>query len=465
LPGHASQKEGNHLSTKNPRRAAFDILLRIEKEKSFADLLLDAELSKGAIAGADRGLLTELVYGVLRRQGTLDHILGQFSNQRPAKLELTVRLLLRLGAYQVFFLDRIPDSAAVNETVKLAKEIVPRASGFINAVLRSALRGRDTITYPDAASHPAEYLAARYSHPAWLVKQWCDQLGFAQAEELAAAMSEPAPLTVRTNTLKTDRDALAARLQEEGVSCTPTMYSKQGLGISHTGSITRLPSFAEGLFTVQDESSQLAPIFLDPQEGERILDACAAPGGKTTQIAQLTGDRGEIVACDLHSKKLRLIKETCDRLGIKSVRTFTMDAALPSPALADVRFRRILVDAPCSGLGVLRRHPEGKWWRTQAELLNMATGQLAILENLATYLEPGGTLLYSTCSTSFEENENVVRRFLAAHPEFEIEDLGALFPEYAALMTKEGFFRSWPHRGGMDGFFAARMKKHDRETA
>ncbi|UFS71809.1 16S rRNA (cytosine(967)-C(5))-methyltransferase RsmB [Geomonas sp. RF6] len=452
------------MSTKNPRRAAFEILLRIEKEKSFADLLIDLELSKGAIVGADRGLLTELVYGVLRRQGTLDHILGQFSKQRPAKLELTVLLLLRLGAYQVFFLDRVPVSAAVNETVNLAKEIVPRAAGFINAVLRNALRGKDGITYPDPATQPAEYLAARYSHPTWLTRQWCDQLGFAEAEELAAAMAEPAPLTLRANTLKTDRDALAERLEKEGVSCSPTRWSKQGVRISNSGPITRLPSFAEGLFTVQDESSQLAPLFLDPQPGDRVLDACAAPGGKTTQIAQLMGDRGEICACDMHSKKLRLIKETCDRLGIQSVRTFTMDAAIPSPAISEVRFQRVLVDAPCSGLGVLRRHPEGKWWRTRAELLNLATGQLAILENLAQYLEPGGTLLYATCSTSFEENENVVQRFLAGHPEFEAENLAALFPEYSELMTKEGYFRSWPHRGGMDGFFAARLKKKGSEN-
>jgi 16S rRNA (cytosine967-C5)-methyltransferase len=215
---------------------------------------------------------------------------------------------------------------------------------------------------------------------------------------------------------------------------------------------------------VQDESSQLAPLFLDPRKGERALDACAAPGGKTTQIAQLMGDSGEIFACDVGSKKLRLIKETCDRLGIASVRTFTMDATAPSQAIKDLRFQRILVDAPCSGLGVIRRDPEGKWWKLPSDLPPLATTQLAILENLSGYLEPDGRLLYATCSTSRVENEDVVEAFLKRHPEFEVEDLRELFPSFAPLITDRGFFRSWPHRDGMDGFFAARLKKIQQEN-
>jgi 16S rRNA (cytosine967-C5)-methyltransferase len=451
------------LSTKNPRRAAFDILLRIEKERSFADILIDHELAKGVIQGADRGLLTELVYGVLRRQGTLDHIMGQFSKQRPEKLELFVRLLLRLGLYQSFFLDRIPVSAAVNETVKLAKELSPRAAGFVNAVLRNADRGRDGITYPDPATAPVDYLAARYSHPSWLAARWCEQLGFETAEALAAAMAEPPPFTIRANRLRVTREELMERLGREGVSSTPTSWSPDGLRLNQSGAISRLPSFRDGLFTVQDESSQLAPLFLDPQPGERILDACAAPGGKSTQVAQLIGDSGEIFACDVSHKKLRMIKETCDRLGIRSVRTFTMDATAPSQAIRDVSFQRILVDAPCSGLGVIRRNPEGKWWKSADDVAHLAVTQRAILENLSEYLEPGGTLLYATCSTTLEENERVVDAFLAGHPEFVAEDLRTLFPSFAPLFTERGFFRSWPHRDGMDGFFAARLKKIEQE--
>ena len=447
------------MSTKNPRRAAFDILLRIEKEKSFADILIDHELSKEIIKGADRGLLTELVYGVLRRQGTLDHIIDQFSKQRPEKLELFVLLLLRLGVYQSFFLDRVPVSAAVNETVNLAKELAPRAAGFINAILRSADRGRDSISYPDREASPVDYLAVRYSHPAWLTAQWCDQLGLEAAEALAAAMAEPPPFTVRTNTLRTTRQALMERLALEGVTCNETAWSPDGIRLNQSGAITRLPSFRDGLFTVQDESSQLAPIFLDPKKGERVLDACAAPGGKSTQIAQLMGDSGEIFACDVNHKKLRMIRETCDRLGINSVRTFTMDATAPSNAIKETTFHRILVDAPCSGLGVIRRNPEGKWWKSPADLAQLAATQLTILENLSNYLEPGGTLLYATCSTSLQENEEVVDAFLSRHPGFAPEDLRPLYPSLAALCTERGFFRSWPHKNGMDGFFAARLKK------
>jgi 16S rRNA (cytosine967-C5)-methyltransferase len=447
------------LSSKNPRRAAFEILLRIEKERSFADILIDQELSRDLIKGADRGLLTELVYGVLRRQGTLDHIMGQFSKQRPEKLELTVRLLLRLGLYQSFFLDRIPISAAVNETVNLAKEIVPRAAGFVNAVLRSADRGRDTIGYPDREVEPAHYLATRYSHPEWLAALWCRQLGIDEAEALAAAMAEPPPLTVRANTLRISREALLERLGEEGATGTPTAWSPDGIRLEHLGTVSRLASFKDGLFTVQDESSQLAPLFLGPQPGDRVLDACAAPGGKTTQLAQLMGDRGEILACDVNHKKLRLIKETCDRLGITAVRTFTMDATAPSNAVQEVRFNRILVDAPCSGLGVLRRNPEGKWWKTAADLRLLAVTQLAILENLQGYLAPDGTLLYATCSTTLDENEAVIDAFLARHPEYRVEDLRELYPQFAPLCTERGFFRSWPQRDGMDGFFAARLTR------
>ncbi|MBJ6724723.1 16S rRNA (cytosine(967)-C(5))-methyltransferase RsmB [Geomesophilobacter sediminis] len=446
------------MSSKNPRRAAFDLLLRIEKERSFADILIDVELSKGMLQGADRGLLTELVYGVLRRRGNLDYIISQFSKQRPEKLELYVLILLRLGLYQEFYLDRVPVSAAVNETVNLAKELAPRASGFVNAVLRSADRGRDQITYPDRESRPAEYLAARWSHPAWLTALWCEQLGVDEAEALARAMAEPPPLTIRANTLKITRDALLERLTADGISCEATTYSPDGIRITHAGGLAKLAAFREGLCTVQDESSQLAPLFLTPQPEEHVLDACAAPGGKTTQIAQLIGDRGKITACDVNGKKLRMIRETCERLGVTSVRTQVLDATDPD-ALKGATFPKILVDAPCSGLGVLRRNPEGKWWKAAVDLDLLPRTQLAILENLSGSLEPGGTLVYATCSTTVKENEAVVDAFLADHPEFQVEDLRELFPAYAPLCTERGFFRSWPHRDGMDGFFAARLRK------
>lgn len=338
------------MSSSNPRSAAFEILLRIDKERSYADILIDRELSAGALQGPDRGLLTELVYGVLRRQATLDHIIRRFSSQRLERLERSVLLLLRIGLYQMFYLDRVPVSAAVNETVKLAKVLVPRASGFINAVLRNADRERDHISYPDREIDPAAYLATVYSHPVWLAAAWIGQLGLDEAEMLARAMAEPPAITVRTNTLKTTRQQLMEILSAEGVQCEAGRFSPMAIRINLSGSVSRLKSFRDGLFFVQDESSQLAAMFLGPQAGERVLDACAAPGGKSTQLAQLMGDRGEILACDVIGRKLKLVDENAARLGISSIRTVLLDTARPLKTLERSPLDRILLDAPVRDL-------------------------------------------------------------------------------------------------------------------
>ena len=445
------------MSTENPRRAAFDILLRIEKERSYADILIDRELSQGHLKGPDRGLLTEIVYGVLRRQGTLDHIIRHCSEQRIEKLERAVLLLLRLGLYQALFLDRVPVSAAVNETVKLAHTLAPRAAGFINAVLRRADREREAIAYPDRDADPAAYIAACYSTPRWIAEEWIGQLGKEGAEDLARAMLAVPPFTVRVNTLKTSREDLLARLTGEGVSAEPARFSPVALHLSGPVQLAALPSFREGLFTVQDESSQMAAILLAPKPGERVLDLCAAPGGKTTHIAQLMENRGTVVACDVAPRKLGLIEETAARLGIAIITTAALNATKPLPE--GDRFDRVLVDAPCSGLGVLRRNPEGKWWKTRENVSELVTIQQSILRNAANCLGEGGTLLYATCSTTRQENEGVIDDFLTQHPDFMLEDLHELFPTHAGLFTERGCFRSWPHRDGMDGFFAARLRK------
>ena len=445
--------------TTTPRRAAFDILLRIEKERSYADILLDRELTHGTLQGPDRGLLTELVYGVLRRQGTLDHVIDQFASQKTGRLERSVHLLLRLGLYQLLYLDRIPTAAAVHATVELAKTLAPRASGFINAVLRRTDRERHNIRFPDPAGKPAAYLAAAWSEPVWLTARWLDQLGWEEAEALARAMVEPAPLTIRVNTLRISRDELQTRLATEGMTSTPSRFSPDGLRIDSPVSIGKLASFREGLCTVQDESSQLAAIFLAPEPGDRILDLCAAPGGKTTHLAQLMGNRGAILACDIGVRKLRLIEEVAVRLGITIITTSPIDATKPLATLSGERFDRILVDAPCSGLGVIRRNPEGKWWKSPADITTLARTQRTILHNAAEILLPGGTLLYGVCSTDREETEAVIEDFLSENSGFVVEDLRELFPQHSELFTDWGCFRSWPHRHGMDGFFAARLKR------
>lgn len=420
--------------------------------------MMDRELAEGQLSGPDRGLFAELVFGVLRRQGTLDHILSQLLDQPLGKLEPLVLILLRLGLYQLVYLDRIPESAAVNETVNLSKQAVPRASGLVNAVLRNYLRRGDTLAFPDPLSAPAASIAARHSHPLWLVNQWLDQLGPEEAERLAEASSCQPPLTLRANTLRTTREELLGRFRDNGIDVAACRFSPHGIRVEGRHHIPGLPGFREGLFAVQDEASQMAGILLGAQPGERVLDACAAPGGKATHLAQIMDNRGELLAMDISRNKLPLIQETAQRLGISIINTRAADL-LQSGAFPSGAFDRVLLDAPCSGLGVIRRNPEAKWRLTPADFTRLATTQKAMLKNAARLLKPGGTMLYSTCSTTVEENEAVVREFLSQQGDCVLENLNEIFPDYGELFSKEGMFRAWPHRHAMDGFFAARMRK------
>lgn len=446
------------LKSTSPRRVAFDILERIERERSYADILVDRALASGGLKGPDRGLLNELVFGVLRRRGTLDHIIGCCSSMAVGKLERRVLNLLRIGLYQMLFLDRVPVSAAVNETVDLAKTKAPRAAGFINAVLRRADREKGAVAWPEG--DPAALISARHSLPRWLAEKLIRQLGPGETEALADAINETPQLTVRVNTLKISRGDLLVRFRDEGVEALPTDYSPVGIRILSPLHPAALYGFREGFLTVQDESSQLASIFLAPVPGETVLDLCAAPGGKTTHLAQLMEDRGLLVACDRDPRKFPRIEETAQRLGISIIRLRALDAGLPLDDLGGRRFDRILVDAPCSGLGVLRRNPEAKWRLAAHDLERMARLQSSIIRNASERLVDGGVLLYSTCSVSMEENEDVVNDFLSEKRDFVVEDLRAVLPAHPDVFTERGMFRSWPHRHGMDGFFAARLRKN-----
>jgi 16S rRNA (cytosine967-C5)-methyltransferase len=419
---------------------------------------MDRELTKGNLNGPDRGLFAELVFGVLRRQGTLDYVLTGLLTQPLLRLEPQVLIFLRLGLYQLMYLDRIPESAAVNESVNLAKQSLPRASGLVNAVLRNYLRNKDTVTFPDPIAAPADSIAARHSHPAWLVKLWFSQLGETETELLAEAASRQPPLTLRANTLMTTRDELLNMFVTNGITVAPCRFSPHGIQIEGRHHIPGLPGFREGLFAVQDEASQMVAFLLDPQPGERVLDTCAAPGGKATHLAQLMGSLGEVLAMDNSGSKLPLILETAQRLGITNIRTRAADL-LQSAALPAAAFDRVLLDAPCSGLGVIRRNPEAKWRLTPDDITRLAAVQKTMLKNAVRLLRPGGVLVYSTCSTSQQENEAVVLDFLSRNTDCVLENLNGLFPEYREVFTEDGMFRAWPHRHGMDGFFAARLRK------
>jgi 16S rRNA (cytosine967-C5)-methyltransferase len=446
------------MTSSNPRQAASAVLLRIHKEGCYADHLMDRELTKGSLSGPDRGLFAELVFGVLRRQGTLDYVLTGLLTQPLLKLEPQVLIFLRLGLYQLMYLDRIPESAAVNESVNLVKQSLPRASGLVNAVLRNYLRNKASVVFPDPVAAPAASIAARHSHPAWLVKLWFSQLGEAETEHLAEASSQQPPLTLRANTLKTTRDELLQMFAANGILVSACRFSPHGFQVEGRHHIPGLPGFREGLFYVQDEASQLAGILLAPQPGERILDACAAPGGKATHLAQLMGNQGELLAMDVSQSKLALIKDSATRLGISIINTRAADL-LQSGAFPADAFDRILLDAPCSGLGVIRRNPEAKWRLTSEDISRLAAVQKSMLKNAIRMLKPGGTLLYSTCSTTAEENEDVVADFLSRRPDCVLENLNDRFPEYGELFTDGGIFRAWPHRHGMDGFCATLIRK------
>jgi 16S rRNA (cytosine967-C5)-methyltransferase len=419
---------------------------------------MDRELTKGSLNGPDRGLFAELVFGVLRRQGTLDYVLSGLLTQPLARQEPQVLIFLRLGLYQLMYLDRIPESAAVNETVNLAKQILPRSSGLVNGVLRNYLRHRDTVKYPDPIAAPADSIAARHSHPAWLVKLWFSQIGEAETELLAEASSRQPPLTLRANSLRITRDELLQSFATNGIAASPCLFSPHGVQVEGRHHIPGLPGFREGLFAVQDEASQMVAFLLDPQAGERVLDTCAAPGGKATHLAQLMGNQGELLAMDNAASKLPLILDTAVRLGIANIRTRAADL-LQSGALPAAAFDRVLLDAPCSGLGVIRRNPEAKWRLTSDDITRLAAVKKSMLKNAARLLRPGGVLVYSTCSTSQQENEDVVRDFLSRNSDCVLENLNDLVPQYRELFTQEGMFRAWPHRHAMDGFFAARIRK------
>jgi 16S rRNA (cytosine967-C5)-methyltransferase len=440
---------------------ALDILLRVA-EGAFSDLALDGALGKDSkMDPRDRGLVTELVYGVLRHQARLDFALSHFLRKPLARVKPPVLMILRLGAYQLLNLDRIPHRAAVHATVELTSGIkLSRATGFVNGVLRSLARNPEAVPWPDPVLSPLLYLTHWLSLPEWLAVRWLDEFGFEEAAALGQAMLEPAPFTLRVNTLKVSREEYLERLHQAGRSASPTRYASEGLVINGRGE-DALPGSADGWFQVQDEASMLIAHLLGPLAGERILDACSAPGGKTTHIAALTGNRAKIMAFDLHPRRLELVVQGAKRLGCEGIETKPWDFTTPPDFLAGESCDRILVDAPCSGLGVLRRNPETRWRRTGEDIGRLAKLQRTILDQVAPLLRPGGALLYSVCTLTPEETKGVVQSFLASHPDFTMEDLRGLVPqEWGGLIGADGALHTFPHRhDGMDGFYAVRFRK------
>jgi len=441
------------------RQLAFSVLERVAGG-SYADRSLDAAFQRSSnLDPRDRALATELVYGVLRQQNRLDFALSGLSKTPLNKLEPRVLLLLRLGAYQILELDRIPAPIAVHETVALCRRIkLARATGLVNAILRRLVREADQIAWPDPAANPVAHLTWAESLPKWLARRWHAELG-EDAIPLARALRQPAPFTLRVNTLKVTRDDYLAQLAAAGHEAEATRFAPEGI-IIHKRGQGRLPGDAEGLYQVQDEASMLIAHLLAPAPGEKLLDTCAAPGGKTTHLAALTRNQVSIQALELHPNRLHYIENGAKRLGCTGITARAWDMTEPPDFLEPDSLDGVLVDAPCSGLGVLRRNPEARWRLVEKDIAELATRQLTILNQAAHLVRKGGRLVYSVCTVTPEETTQVVETFLAGHPDFQLACLTNLLPEACSdLMDHAGMLHTWPHRHGMDGFFAAGFRR------
>ena len=436
-----------------PRETALTILCRAED-----GLFVDEPLAQARerMDARDSGFLLELVYGVLRNRTRLDWVLNRFSAKPVDTTDAWTRNILRLGAYQMLFLDRVPVSAAVNTAVELAKEHGNK-HGYVNGLLRGLDRKRGTVKFPDSGD-PVSRLSMLYSHPVWLVKRWVSRFGAEATEVLLQANNRPAPLTIRTNILKATRPALKAALEADGVQVSETTCSPVGLDILSSPQWLRtLQAYRDGWFMVQDQAAQLIGLLLTPQPGETVLDACAAPGGKATHLAELMRDQGAVVALELDASRIAKIRENSRRLGTTIISPIQGDASHYHGGVFD----SVLIDAPCSGLGVLRRHPDGRWNKTEQTVGDHTALQKRILENSASLLKPGGTLVYATCTTEPEENDEVITWFLSGPgSSFRIDDPRPFLPQAAAaLVDAGGIFRTFPQAPEMDGFFGARMIK------
>jgi 16S rRNA (cytosine967-C5)-methyltransferase len=446
----------------SPRQVALGVLQAIQRG-AFADISLDQGFQRSSLEDRDRRFITELVYGILRRQRTLDALIDQLAtkatHQQPPKL----RLILQIGLYQLRYLTHVPAAAAVTTTVDLAKHNgFPGLTGFVNGLLRRYVRlmaqTADPLQLPE---DQVQALAILHSYPDWMVQEWRSHLSWDDTAALCAWFNQPPTIDLRINPLKVSLEGAIAAFQAVGIACHPMPNLPQALRLQdHSGDIRQFPGYAEGWWSVQDSSAQLVGHLVNPQPEEVIVDACAAPGGKTTHLAELMGDRGVIWACDRSAHRLKRLTQNQQRLGLQSIRLCTQDSLEITQwtEQADA----VLLDAPCSGLGTLHRHADARWRQTPTTVAELAVLQRNLLRHTATWVKPGGRLIYSTCTLHPAENEAVVTAFLQEQPDWTIQPI----PEpYAHLQGDERTpspslgLRIWPHRTQMDGFFVAVLQR------
>lgn len=436
------------------RGRAVKILNRVERTDAYLDKLLDIELKDPELIGPDKALLFQIVHGVVRWMGRLDWILNGFYKGQFSKAIPNLKNGLRVALYQILFLDRVPDYAAVNEAVEFVKKLQgQKPADLTNAVLRNILKNKNNIRYPNPEEDLPGYLTAYYSHPSWMVKRYLKRFGREETEKLLAINNEKPFLTLKVNALKVDQDEFKELLKSVNLDFSQGKYLSEFFKLKNLSNITSWECFKKGFFNIQDESAGLACRLLDVEPGMRILDLCAAPGGKSAYLAGLMHNKGEIVAIDRYESRLKMLRKNMDRLGITCVNTIETDAM----DYEDGNFDRVLADVSCSGSGTLRKKPDIKWKHDLLDLRRMSELQYKLLEKASTLVKDGGIVVYSTCSIEPEENIDIVNKFLQNHPEFKLKDITNRFPP--ELIDENGCIQTLCHVHQTDGAFAAKIIK------
>ncbi len=434
------------------RLSAYKVLMRTESEGAYSNIALNSELSK-IDDEREKSLASALVYGTLENTELFDRQIRTLTGKNAKKLQPEVRVILRMGLAQLVYMDKIPDSAAVNECVNLAKKFAPRASGLVNGVLRSFIRAGKKLDLPEKEKDPILYLSAKYSAPLWLSKLWAESYGIEKCEEILSTIKGRAPVYLRVNTTKITEEELLKKLAIEGVKAAETKL-KNAVSIEASGAIDKLSAYEKGLFHVQDLASQLCCMLLGTAENSVVYDVCAAPGGKTFTIAQHMKNTGKIISCDLYPQRVSLIAQGAERLGLLNVEATVRDAMTREEDKADF----VLCDAPCSGLGVIRRKPD-IMLKAKDETEALADIQRDILKASAALVKKGGVLIYSTCTLNPAENEENVRWFLNGNTDFEPSPFE--IPQWVNCNYENGMATIFPDRDGADGFFIARLRRKD----
>jgi len=450
------------------REIILTILVKIDSKQGFINILLNEALDKNKISTRDAAFVNEITYGVVRNRNKLDWALSQFSTKPLSEASALIRNILRMGVYQLLFLDKVPDYAVCNESVQLAKKYGnPGVAKFVNGVLRNIIRNRENIRWPDKEKEAALYISTIYSHPPYIVERWLKRFGFADTVKMCRANNKIPPLAIRTNTLKISRSDLKKILEKENIKVREGIFTEEALYVKGLSNITKFPAYREGLFQIQDEASILVSHLLDPLPGESVIDVCSAPGGKTTHLAQLMANKGSLLAMDSNKLRLLTVKNNCRRLGIDIVKTRQNNGTILAKKYLETA-DKVLIDVPCTGLGVLRRKPDLRWQDYDSKRFEkLIKLQGKILNTASYYLKIGGKLLYSTCSTEPEENEKIVSKFLEERPDFELEDPGGFLKErkleayVSDRHKKRKFIQIYPGLSNLDldldGFFMAKM--------